>query len=351
MRLDEAFERVFIINLPFKADRRERLSKHLKQCGIADIRKVVWSRGICGDWTPPPDWWGAGNGAWGCLMSHVRIAQDAIHDDLASYCVLEDDVVFHPRAGEMLGHFINALPADWGQVYLGGQFLHKEPDQINPWVVRPHNINRTHVFALNRSVMPLFIQHVMHAPDYFNVRLDDGGQAVLDPNFFHIDHQLGRAHEKNVWNTYAPTWWLAGQHEGTSNISGVNNPRMWWHRRDRGHQLPFYYIDAPPSSRDAALARKYLHTGYTLEENSLLDIGIKTPLDDAALLNWLRMIAEEAVERWRLPGFQVPAGVPDFKEQVRRVWTPGLLKVDRALLRAVSDYPFNGYFGGIPGES
>ena len=111
MKLEEAFERVVVINLPFKADRRRRLEDDLYRSQIADPNKLRWERAICGDWTPPPGWWGAGNGAWGCLMSHVRIAQDAIHDGVASYCVLEDDVVFHPRSADMLEGFMRELPA------------------------------------------------------------------------------------------------------------------------------------------------------------------------------------------------------------------------------------------------
>lgn len=153
-------------------------------------------------------------------MSHLRIAQDAVHDKLASYCVLEDDVVFHPRAPEMFDPFMKELPPDWGQVYLGGQFLHREPEKLSPWVVRPYNVNRTHAFALSRETVPRFQQHIMNASDYFELRAGEEGTAAIDHNCFHIDHQLGRAHERREWNTYAPIWWLAGQHEGSSNVSG-----------------------------------------------------------------------------------------------------------------------------------
>ena len=221
MKLSEAFERVVIINLPFKQDRRQRLEKHLEDCQIADPKAVRWERAICGDWTPPPAWWGAGHGAWGCLMTHLRIGQDAIHDALASYCVLEDDVVFHPRAPEMLGAFMQEVPQDWGQVYLGGQFLHREPERVSPWVLRPYNVNRTHAFALSKATIPRYLQHIMHAPDYFNVQMDDKGTTALNHNGFHIDHQLGRAHQRGDWPTYAPAWWLAGQEAGDSNISAT----------------------------------------------------------------------------------------------------------------------------------
>jgi hypothetical protein len=345
MRLDECFERVYLLNLPFKKDRRSRVVRHLRENGIVDTRRLIWQRAICGDWTPPPDWWGAGNGAWGCLMSHLRLGQDAVHDKLASYCVLEDDVVFHPCAPQMLEGLMRELPSDWGQLYLGGQFLHREPEEINSVVVRPYNVNRTHAFALNANAIPRFLQHIMHAPDYFDIRVDNG-DTKFDQNCFHIDHQLGRAHERRDWNTYAPVWWLAGQEAGSSNISGRDNPRMWWHWRSRGTMLPFFFLkpNAKPSQRKKGA--RYLHPGYNLVEDSLTDIGITKRLDDDALSRWLHLIAGEAVERWLLPGFEVPPAQPDLPERVQRLWDAGILKFEPQIAGTAINYPFNGLCGG-----
>lgn len=346
MQLNEAFERIVVINLAHRVDRRERLQRHLSKCGIVDSATVVWTRAVCGDWTPPPAWWGAGNGAWGCLMSHLRIAQDAVHDKLASYCVLEDDVVFHGRAPEMIEPFIKQLPSDWGQVYLGGQFLHREPEKISPWVVRPCNVNRTHAFALSRETIPRFMQHIMNAPDYFELCPDDQGTVTIDRNCFHMDHQLGQAHERVEWNTYAPLWWLAGQDEGSSSVSGRTNATLWWHWRERGHMLPFFFLEHGASKPQRALARRHLHPGNNTIGDSLTDIGLDKELSDDALLNWLRMIAEEAMELWKLPGFEVSEKNPDLGNRVRKLWEPGLLEVDEFLMSAVGDYPFNGFCGG-----
>lgn len=350
MKLDETFERVIVINLPFKIARKEKLMKHLVETGLVDPSKIVWQRSICGDWTPAPSWWGAGNGAWGCLMSHVRAAQDAVHDDLANYCVLEDDVLFHPRAAEMLEHFIREVPDDWGQLYLGGQFLHREPEQISPWVMRPYNVNRTHAFALSKNTIPSFLQHVLHAPDYFDVRIDPESGTVFTPNDFHIDHQLGRAHERQDWNVYAPSWWIAGQGEGSSNISGRTNVEMWWHWRDRGHSLPFLYLTADSKESDRQLAERHLHVGYNTYDNSMVDIGLTRRMSDGELTNWLHMIAGEAIERWRLPGLEVPEEEPNLLSRIEKLWKPGVESLDEKRLRELSDYPFNGLCGGIPAD-
>lgn len=351
MRIDEAFERVFVINLPFKVARRERLERHMELVGIADPRNISWVRGICGDCAPSPAWWGAGNGAWGCLVSHVRIAHDAVHDSLASYCVLEDDVLFHPRAPEMLELFINEVPDDWGQLYLGGQFLHQEPVSITPWVVGPYNVNRTHAFALSKRTIPTFLQHVLHAPDYFDVQLTSESRTVITPNAFHIDHQLGRAHERQDWNVYAPSWWIAGQNEGSSNISGKHNVEMWWHWRDRGHALPFLYLTKDSGRSDRELAKTHLHVGYSTFDNSMIDIRLTRNPSDEELSHWLHMIAGEAIERWRVPGFEVPENDPELLSRIEALWKPGIFPLTREKLEAVMDYPFNGLCAGPPGEN
>ncbi len=348
MKLEEAFERIVIINLPFKVDRKIRLAKHLEEIGISDPAVIRWERGICGDWTPPPAWWGAGNGAWGCLMSHLRIAQDAVHDKLANYCVLEDDVCFHPHSPAMLGSLMAELPSDWGQVYLGGQFLHQEPVAVTPWVVRPHNVNRTHAFALSKDTIPRFLQHIMHAPDYFDVKTWDVEAPEKSHNCYHIDHQLGCAHERVHWKTYAPKWWLAGQEAGSSNISGQCNPRMWWHWRDQGYNLPFFFLETNATKQQRDSVRPFIHAGFNLINDSFVDIGLCNDLCDNRLLDWLRMIAGEAVEQWKLPGFEVPHKMQNLVNRVQKLWSAGLLKAEENQMRVTADYPFNGLCGGIP---
>ena len=248
----------------------------------------------------------------------------------------------------MLSAFMQEVPQDWGQVYLGGQFLHREPERISPWVLRPYNVNRTHAFALSKATIPRYLQHIMHAPDYFNVQIDDKGTTALNHNGFHIDHQLGRAHERGDWKTYAPAWWLAGQEAGGSNISGHNNPRLWWHWRERGHHLPFYFL--PPDSTDPqrAFFRRYLHPGNNTLGNTMIDVGLDKELNDEDLTSWLKMIAGEAIELWKLPCFEVPAKQPDLSTRVQKLWAPGLQEAEENSISRMADYPFSGFCGEVP---
>ena len=189
----------------------------------------------------------------------------------------------------------------------------------------------------------------MHVPDYVTVKADDKGALSFVHNHFHIDHQLGKAHEVKKWNTFAPTWWLAGQSEGESHISGQSNVRLWWNWKARGRNLPFIFLPNGLSADQRSNASEYLHAGYNLVGQSLVDIGITQPLSNAELMKWMTMIAQEAMEQWLLPGFEIPPMFPEIVDKAKEVWGPGVLSYDAGLVKTIADYPCNGLCGGMPG--
>lgn len=324
MKLTDAFERVYILNLPFKTDRRERLTNHLDELGLVDWTKVKWMRATCGDWTRHPGWWSAGNGAWGCLLSHLRVVEEAIHDGLSNFLVLEDDVVFHANAREMLAGFMSWVPSDWGQLYLGGQYLNHEPEIVpdtDGKVMRPFNVNRTHAFALHSRIFQRFMCHILHAPDYMDYEVADDGMPKLCGNEFHIDHQLGRAHERRDWDVYSPKWWIAGQEAGSSNVSGKTNPRFWWHWRSWGEKLPFVVVKdgetLPEGWKDK------LHFGNNLIPSTYRDKGMQRALaNPLELPDLLKLLAGEAIEQWRLPAVSLRDGE---QAKIASLWPAGIV--------------------------
>lgn len=219
--LTDHFDRVFIINCKHRPDRLERVTTHLKETGMVDIDKVTIVSAIIGDWTTCPVGWGAGRGAWGCLASHRRICEDVMHErdakgemTIRNYLVLEDDVFFLPDALENLNKFMDAVPADWDQIYLGGQHQRK-PVKMNDDLMVGISVNRTHAYALNQSCFQKFYRHICYAPDYIGTKK-------------HIDHQLELAHQRRDWEVYCPPQWICGQEAGSSNVSGKINEQYVW---------------------------------------------------------------------------------------------------------------------------
>jgi GR25 family glycosyltransferase involved in LPS biosynthesis len=327
MKLHEAFEAVFIITLKHRPDRRVRVWDHVVQeSGLwAKGAKPIIVHGVSGDAIPPPKWWGAGNGAWGCLLSHSRVIEQALHEGFKNWLVLEDDVVFHPRAAAHFEAVMSTLPSDWGQLYLGGQHL-REPVHHSELIFRGANVNRTHAFAMTRRVAAKVHAHIWHAPDY------------IDRKGWHIDHQLGLAHERRDWPVYCPKWWLAGQEGGSSNISGRQDlPRQFWQPAAYARQLPFFW--GQPTS---ATQEEGLHWGnHHRMDVAWSDIGLNDAVGNPErLARWLELIATEAISMGRLPAaWHECLGLADL----RPLWPARVYPIDH-YNPGLLDYPWNGLF-------
>jgi hypothetical protein len=134
------------------------------------------------------------------------------------------------------------------------------PLQINPEVVVPWNVNRTHAYALSRAGMKAVYQHIAHSDWWAPKR--------------HIDHRLGQLHQQRNMPIYCPTRWLLSQAEGKSDISGARNQhRDWQIKSNRFVPLmgpppwekpPFFAIVGLHSSGSSAIAGVCYHLGMHL---------------------------------------------------------------------------------------
>jgi GR25 family glycosyltransferase involved in LPS biosynthesis len=229
MNLTDYFSKVFVINLDKNPERWDAFQERAAEKNITGFQRF---RAVHGDVCRHPAWWRAGNGAWGCLMSHAGIAQEALMDNLDNYLVLEDDVVFSSDFCDRLPLVMKAIQGDvWDQLYLGGQHLYKETSPPWPYadgVVRCLNVNRTHAMAINRRFMLKFYQHILHAPDYLEKHLHPDPVKKIKEWFPHIDHQLGYLHERKNHVILATNPWLCGQAAGPSQINGQVKREEWW---------------------------------------------------------------------------------------------------------------------------
>jgi hypothetical protein len=209
------FDRVVVVSL---ARRPERLAAFLERAAAAcpyitdnlDVEAAVDGQ-IC----QPPDWWKTTSGAWGCYRSHVRIIEDALQAGLESVLVFEDDATFVDGFRDKAVAFLEALPADWRQAYLGGQHLAR-PAPVAPGVVLGANVNRTHAYALRGLAGLQAAYRWLCASDRWRDR-------------HHVDHQFGRLHRDGVLAAYAPAEWLCGQAaDEASDVNGHPVRERWW---------------------------------------------------------------------------------------------------------------------------
>ena len=284
------FDHTYIVSLPRHKDRLARLSAQL----AGKVRKTGLSvaEAIDGSLLPAPAYWQQGNGAWGCLQSHVRLLQTIWQSGQEKALILEDDAILDPLATAWLGNFFNAIPQDWGQLYLGG--AHQMSPEVKGGYFIGKSVNRTHAYAVQRAAIPKILQHICHAPDY------------MANSYRHVDHQLEAAHQRADWKVICPEWWAFGQGENQSSINGGSHPDKWWDWASPGilKDLPWVIVTPETTDKELEGYRSKLHFGWTLGADNRMDIGIQSGMKRRTrevLKMSVDAIAGEAWSMRRLP--------------------------------------------------
>jgi len=121
------FDRVYVINLKSRPDRRLEMVAQLAHIGLS----FQWPHVELFEATKPVDAAGFPTlGAHGCFMSHLRVLRDAHRRGLKSVLILEDDLNFSRQFGphfEAVQHQLQAQ--DWGMLY-GSYQLYGEPPVV-----------------------------------------------------------------------------------------------------------------------------------------------------------------------------------------------------------------------------
>jgi GR25 family glycosyltransferase involved in LPS biosynthesis len=162
------FTKTVCINLDRRASRWRRVKEELARHGFHDVERFS---AIDGDDVEKPAHWTHTAGAYGCLLSHVAVVNEARASGAANILILEDDVILDPEFQQKFARFIKEVPNDWDVLYFGA--LHKdEPVKISEHVGRITKANSTFAYALKRTVFDDFIalnaraEHVLDMNSY-----------------------------------------------------------------------------------------------------------------------------------------------------------------------------------------
>jgi hypothetical protein len=223
MNLLSHFDRICIINLPERADRRRQVRRELRRVGLRDDgARVRFFPAI-----RPAD---AGAephrfpsvGARGCYLSHLAVLRAARDDGVRNVLVLEDDVAFSAALGAAQAGLLDGLHAgDWGMAYPG----HVETDCDGPasaasWLETRRPLVCAHSYAVNGPLLAPLV-------DYLEACLR---RPAGDPRGgpMHVDGALSMfraAHEPCRTLIAAPT--LIRQRASRSDIAGVRWFDRW----------------------------------------------------------------------------------------------------------------------------
>jgi len=220
MARPEDIEITVLISLPSRTDRRDAFFAGLPDDWPFPPPQV--QDGVDGRVTGTPPGWAGTPGSWGCLLAHRRTLENLLSAGAESALILEDDCVFSEGFTPAARRYMQNLPSDWEQAYLGGQHL-LPPDFVTDQAVRCRNTNRTHAYMVrSQTAMKKLLAHLYR---------DDHRQARKQG---HFDYWLGEMHEFGLIRAYAPTVWLAGQRPSKSDVTArppLPLPQFWNTRR------------------------------------------------------------------------------------------------------------------------
>lgn len=111
-----AFDRIRIINLPARKDRRAEMERELEQVGLLHDPRVAFFPAVR---TTDPGPFGS-PGAHGCFLSHQAIIGEAA-EAAESVLILEDDCTFFPAVASY------EMPDGW-EIFYGGYLAASHPD-------------------------------------------------------------------------------------------------------------------------------------------------------------------------------------------------------------------------------
>ena len=174
-----AFERVLIISLPSRTDRRSETVQEFARHGwrIPDSRVRFF------DAVSPQETAGFPSiGARGCFLSHLNILREACQGGASSVLILEDDVAFTRDMDSLARLAVDSLQAqEWDMAYFGHDYG-DQPGSLR-WIPIENPRQQTHCYAVNGRTLPAlveFLEQILQRPPGH----PDGGPM-------HVDGALG----------------------------------------------------------------------------------------------------------------------------------------------------------------
>lgn len=177
----DTFDRIYIINLLGRADRRNEMLEELKLVGIDPNEGAKWFFLSL----PPEDDGGFPSlGARGCFMSHLAALRDARKHGHRQILIIEDDLSFNEYILTRQEEILQVLEeTEWDMAYLG-HILTLRPRQHFKLIPADPNLHLqcAHFLAVKNTVIPALV-------DYLEAVLSrppghpDGGPMHVDGAF------------------------------------------------------------------------------------------------------------------------------------------------------------------------
>lgn len=158
-------DKIFVINLENRLDRKERILKQFKKFKITNFEFVKAVNG----YDPALDLYymkfysncekddqSFSKGALGCLMSHIKCIELAIEREYNKVLILEDDALFDLKLGKLP---YTDISKPWQLLYLGKKNMDNKPlVLINDMWCLPQLCYASHMWLIDKSIFKLLLK-------------------------------------------------------------------------------------------------------------------------------------------------------------------------------------------------
>jgi GR25 family glycosyltransferase involved in LPS biosynthesis len=191
-------DRIFIINLKHREDRRENVVNELKKAKLEnyEIFDAVQPKTIeeINNWNPnfvneKPDWLRSDFlkfrlGSLGCLLSHVEIMKTSLERGYEQILILEDDAEFrlgkHDSFNEVLESFESQLnDIKFDMFYFGGTHEQDKLWRVSENIFQTKGTGTTGAYIINSRGMKLILRLIKGYSDAIDVFYKKSAQQIL----------------------------------------------------------------------------------------------------------------------------------------------------------------------------
>jgi glycosyl transferase family 25 len=174
-------DKVFIINLEHRIDRREKILKELEKVGIENYEffKAIkpnvnmvkeWNRNFL---NPIPEWFKKTGGdetkyrigSLGCMLSHYEILKICLQNNYENVLILEDDTEFVTPSGIKFEQILNMVKNQtknikFGLFYLAGNHLGSKIESVSQNVNKVTGTLTTGSYIINKSIIKFILDNI-----------------------------------------------------------------------------------------------------------------------------------------------------------------------------------------------
>jgi GR25 family glycosyltransferase involved in LPS biosynthesis len=169
MNLNELTKSIYVINLEDRNDRKDHITKELNKIDCKEYKIID-----AVDGSKIKNLSKIKNGAYGLLMTYIKIYEDWSINKTENILIVEDDCVFTENFNDSLQNYINQVPKNWDILYFGANHnyhMGQKTEKINDFCIKLNNSYSAHCVLMKSYIFDELINMIKQTPIEVDVLL------------------------------------------------------------------------------------------------------------------------------------------------------------------------------------